>query len=106
MAAAKKYDLLVKDVRVVRPNKASVQRSDIAIVDPREGCDRKLGQAECEPVACWLAHAVSALRRSDASLRSSAISALRSLAETLRRPLLRDCSNRYIRRLMMRGTAS
>ena len=33
MAGAKRYDLLVKNVRVVRPNKASVQKADIAITD-------------------------------------------------------------------------
>lgn len=33
MAGAKKYDLLVRNVRVVRPNKSSVQKLDIAIAD-------------------------------------------------------------------------
>jgi len=33
MAGATKYELLVKNVRVVRPNKASVQKADVAIAD-------------------------------------------------------------------------
>ena len=33
MAGARKYDLLVKNVRVVRPNKSQVQKLDIAIAD-------------------------------------------------------------------------
>ena len=33
MAAAKKYDLLLRNVRVVRPNKASAQKADVAIAD-------------------------------------------------------------------------
>jgi len=33
MPATKKYDLLVRNVRVVRPNKTSVQKSDVAIKD-------------------------------------------------------------------------
>lgn len=33
MAVAKKYDLLVKNARVVRPNKTAVQKLDIAMVD-------------------------------------------------------------------------
>lgn len=33
MAVAKKYDLLVKNARVVRPNKTAVQKLDIAIVN-------------------------------------------------------------------------
>ena len=33
MPVEKKYDLLVKNVRVVRPNKSSVQKSDVAIKD-------------------------------------------------------------------------
>jgi allantoinase len=35
MPAAKKYDLLVKNVRVVRPGKSSVQKGDVAIADGR-----------------------------------------------------------------------
>ena len=31
--ATKKYDLLIKNVRVVRPNRTSVQRMDIAVKD-------------------------------------------------------------------------
>ncbi len=41
MAGAKKYDLLVKNVRVVRPNKAAVQKADVAIAD---GKFAKLGR--------------------------------------------------------------
>jgi allantoinase len=33
MPVARKYDLLVRNVRVVRPNKASVQKADVAIKD-------------------------------------------------------------------------
>ncbi|NJD31530.1 MAG: amidohydrolase family protein [Gammaproteobacteria bacterium] len=33
MAVAKKYDLLVKNVRIVRPGKTSVQKGDIAVAD-------------------------------------------------------------------------
>ena len=33
MTATKKYDLLVKNVRVVRPNKSAVQRADVAVSD-------------------------------------------------------------------------
>ena len=33
MPAAKTYDLLVKNVRIVRPGKSSVQKGDIAIAD-------------------------------------------------------------------------
>ena len=33
MPAAKKYDLLIKNVRIVRPGKSSVQKGDVAIAD-------------------------------------------------------------------------
>jgi len=33
MTATKKYDLLVKNLRVVRPNKSSVQRVDVAVAE-------------------------------------------------------------------------
>jgi allantoinase len=35
MPTAKSYDLLLKDVRIVRPNRASVQRGDVAVKDGR-----------------------------------------------------------------------
>jgi allantoinase len=35
MPTAKSYDLLLKDVRIVRPNRAAVQRGDVAVKDGR-----------------------------------------------------------------------
>jgi allantoinase len=48
MPAAKKYDLLIKNVRIVRPGKSSVQKGDVAIADgkfARVGRDIPVGEA-------------------------------------------------------------
>jgi len=76
MVSAKKYDLLVKNVRVVRPNKASVQKADVAIAD---GKFARWAARSLRPMrarwstarACWPCRASSIRTCTRASIRRS-----------------------------------